>query len=696
MPDGREPILDMTHGPTSTSGPVASLYELLTSLLSRFTNRDQSILARRYGLFGTNIYTLEELGAFHGVTRERIRQIQERFENDLSKAVTSVQRAHELQEPKGNPILSEFLGALLSDFFISEARLLASLGIGPASDAPKPLLEVFLGSFRFARAHIGHSYYYLRCSVNLDRQGLAVLARAILAYLEKSIETRSLIDIFLHVRKSSNVEKETILSVLLKLEEVEVVQTLGEPRYQIKFKNLASLRDCAFRILAEKKEKMHVKEISRIIHERLAEDGISKLHTLGALRHQISVDPQIKNYGRTGYWALRQFSENTDTIEQLLRKALLRLGQPSDIKTLTEEVMRMRSDVKRASIQMTLTKKSGSFIKQSRGNYILKEWKELYPQEVERQAIPRKSLIQAVEEFCIESGRDIHPQRVLVRYLMEKGFTEKYARARLAQCGRVKKESREGIVYCVLLKPKPLKKEEFVLRARDLISSSPRGYLTLRELVNALDKTAGIPSTSAYTMISASKDLVKVKDPSTRSTYVLLRSNLDNSNIGRPEQIEMMKIIEEGEGSRVEFKATLRWDMRANRVNKDLELAAARTVCAFLNTDGGRLLIGVSDEGAVTGLGTDYNTFGKKDRDGFLLRFDEVVNLYLGRAVHKDIKPRIAAIHGNDLCIVEVACSDRPVFLREEPDESFYVRGAASNQRLSMSQALKYIESHWK
>ena len=41
-------------------------------------------------------------------------------------------------------------------------------------------------------------------------------------------------------------------------------------------------------------------------------------------------------------------------------------------------------------------------------------------------------------------------------------------------------------------------------------------------------------------------------------------------------------------------------------------------MCAFLNSDGGVLIIGVSDDKKVLGLSNDYQTLPhKKDRDGF-------------------------------------------------------------------------------
>jgi predicted HTH transcriptional regulator len=62
-------------------------------------------------------------------------------------------------------------------------------------------------------------------------------------------------------------------------------------------------------------------------------------------------------------------------------------------------------------------------------------------------------------------------------------------------------------------------------------------------------------------------------------------------------------LISQGEGSRLEFKATISAPHRI-----------ARTLCAFANTAGGTLLIGVSDDGRVAGIGSEYQEVQKIER----------------------------------------------------------------------------------
>jgi predicted HTH transcriptional regulator len=78
-------------------------------------------------------------------------------------------------------------------------------------------------------------------------------------------------------------------------------------------------------------------------------------------------------------------------------------------------------------------------------------------------------------------------------------------------------------------------------------------------------------------------------------------------------------LLGEGEGPSVEFKSSFRWDLREGKVNKEMTKIVMRTLAAFLNSHGGTLLLGVSDEGELLDLETDINTLGKKNLDGYEL-----------------------------------------------------------------------------
>ncbi len=73
----------------------------------------------------------------------------------------------------------------------------------------------------------------------------------------------------------------------------------------------------------------------------------------------------------------------------------------------------------------------------------------------------------------------------------------------------------------------------------------------------------------------------------------------------------ILTLIAKGEGAQLEFKETLEANTRTGEKLPALVLSALKTVAAFLNADGGTLLIGVSDSGAICGLQSDLALFGR-------------------------------------------------------------------------------------
>jgi RNA polymerase primary sigma factor len=73
-----------------------TLQETMGNILSQLSEREMKIIQLRFGLAGEGPLTLEETGRLLGITRERVRQIQE-------KATFKLRGIKELIELRENP-----------------------------------------------------------------------------------------------------------------------------------------------------------------------------------------------------------------------------------------------------------------------------------------------------------------------------------------------------------------------------------------------------------------------------------------------------------------------------------------------------------------------------------------------------------------------------------------------------------------
>jgi len=70
----------------------------------------------------------------------------------------------------------------------------------------------------------------------------------------------------------------------------------------------------------------------------------------------------------------------------------------------------------------------------------------------------------------------------------------------------------------------------------------------------------------------------------------------------RPLRASVAELVARGESDRVEFKSTARINLHTGAKDERMEQVVAKTVGAFLNAEGGTLLIGVDDAGQALGL----------------------------------------------------------------------------------------------
>ena len=149
------------------------------------------------------------------------------------------------------------------------------------------------------------------------------------------------------------------------------------------------------------------------------------------------------------------------------------------------------------------------------------------------------------------------------------------------------------------------------------------------------------------------------------------------------------------EDKNVEFKQTLRWDIRKNQVNPALEETVMKELACFMNADGGKILIGVDDSGRPTGLEPDYQTFKKKNSGDFQEHLTNLVNKHLGKNANPWIEWNFHQIDGKEICLGTVSRSPGPVYVRIKNEKKFYARNNNTCQPYDVEEAHDYVSKHW-
>lgn len=180
-----------------------------------------------------------------------------------------------------------------------------------------------------------------------------------------------------------------------------------------------------------------------------------------------------------------------------------------------------------------------------------------------------------------------------------------------------------------------------------------------------------------------------------KSIYDALRKRIELKNERNTHDSELKELIHIGENETMEFKSTLRYDLRENKINKKLEFVIAKTISAFLNTEGGILIIGVDDGGNALGLDNDLGTLSKGDIDAFELHLRNIISKHLGSSFEKYLKVNFPSIDEKTVCKIQVLKSGKPVFATYEGAENFYVRIGNSSIPKNRAEQSEYERLHW-
>jgi ATP-dependent DNA helicase RecG len=122
----------------------------------------------------------------------------------------------------------------------------------------------------------------------------------------------------------------------------------------------------------------------------------------------------------------------------------------------------------------------------------------------------------------------------------------------------------------------------------------------------------------------------------------------------------IQEMIEAGEGYRIEFK-------------ESLDKSFVEEVCAFANSSGGKIILGVSDKGIIKGINTD-NSFRSRVQDS-LRQLQPYLNVGI------EIKDNLIVVEVPDGNDKPYACS-----------RGFFIRNGANSQKLTRNEIIEYFQ----
>jgi type I restriction enzyme R subunit len=149
-------------------------------------------------------------------------------------------------------------------------------------------------------------------------------------------------------------------------------------------------------------------------------------------------------------------------------------------------------------------------------------------------------------------------------------------------------------------------------------------------------------------------------------------------------------LIQKGRGKTIEFEERIFPDSESDEAAKQ---RISRHACAFANTAGGHILLGVDKDGNVTGLEQDFKSVAK-GQEGVKSQLESALTEYLGETfASQKIEVGFTTIRDQSVCSIKIDPSDEPINFDED---EFYIREDEKTQQLSSRDTEDYIKRHFK
>lgn len=345
-----------------------NLTKTVGQLTKSLTARNKDIISRRFGLKTGKKETLESIGKSYGITRERVRQIEEFSVAQLSKSV------------KDEPALTQFV-SIAKDVIssnhgvIKESDLFKSLTGSDKENVANSSL-VFLLTLagepvRFYENDSFHSFWSVDSNhTNNFKSSVASLVKA-LSKNEELIHKDNFLTFATTAGFSApngvNLNHDNLHALLSISKEVgkNVFNEVGLASWsEIKPKGV---RDKAYLVLKREGKPLHFSDISKSINIAGFSDKKANVQTV---HNELIKDSRFVLVGR-GMYSLAEWGYKPGTVKDVLLDVLKSVAKPLSKEEIVNRVMAVRM-VKENTILLNL-QDSKLFAKKADGTYGLKK-----------------------------------------------------------------------------------------------------------------------------------------------------------------------------------------------------------------------------------------------------------------------------------------------------------------------------------
>lgn len=513
---------------------------------------DYKVIQCRFGLNEYSPLTLDEIGMIlePPVTRERVRQIEKRALDNLSKLIHGetqsgmqlrkdiVELLHNYKNGLGR------LGKIVNEHEIVNHAIefFSEINI----NIPLLRLLLILLGYKSIVLETDVASHRIAWALNdFETKKIQDAISAISNYLRKVAIAKTLDEIKLAINKDRKAEKrfgdyEFRLAISLSFD----IENVGKDKFQIRYQKLSSITDKVYRILYNADESMHLRQIARILNKEAFKHGETSNVTPHHVGSRLCSDSRFGSLGRSGEWFLVEWKRfSTEFILKLMENALHSVGEPLSAKAIYDFVHQKRPVEKKAIV--SYLGQDSRFVRVGIDQYALRDW-GLTSVSATRlrnanRVFSKAKLCEYIESvfkskqvgemFLVDLAQEIHTLEPRVSALSIYNSIIKSPAVKITEQQTDRKRNVAIFVpnyrtkltkLDILTRDIPVG-ELIQVTIRKFLENQPNKQFELATLRDSVSKELGCPSASVYSALEKMNDVEKIKNNSNQMICRLVK-----------------------------------------------------------------------------------------------------------------------------------------------------------------------------
>jgi len=335
-----------------------------SKLLEYLPERNRDVVSRRFGLKNGDKETLESIGKSYGITRERVRQIEEVSLTNLRNNIEKIKSQAKPFIRIANNILEEHGGIMKENDLFEKFS-----GNSKATSINTSLVLLMTLDSGFSRSHDTdelHSFWSLSADhIDMAKNAISSLA-SLLKKNNEPIEQDKLHGFF-KTSFNSTVSQKALFAytALSKNINCNIYGEIGLNHWSDI--NPKGVRDKAYLVLKKYEKPLHFKDITSLVNNAGFNGRKANVQTV---HNELIKDERFVLVGR-GIYGLTQWGYKSGTVKDVLAEILKESKKPLTREELVSRVLETRM-VKENTITLNL-QDSKMFKKLGNGNYTLRK-----------------------------------------------------------------------------------------------------------------------------------------------------------------------------------------------------------------------------------------------------------------------------------------------------------------------------------